>query len=276
MKLETFKNDSRDMFVFDSMTDLTNFTDGNKYGQAGRASFIGEQGLDTWDAVEKRSQRVWAEGLYILQEFVTKLKDAKLPELKDKRRKVKYNADDGDEVEYDRMMNGEEFYRKSERQDTDSVTDISVYIDTTTPAYKDSKDILWRGAAAIALTHILEERGYRVELWVVNGSDLYAGKSKHVMTSCCLKRAGDVLDMSTLINVVSGWFYRTAIFTLLDTICAWRGEGVEYGYGSCYTPTEIDLDQIQKDDHRIYASGVFTFDGALSMIEGEIEKLINA
>lgn len=276
MKLETFKNGERDMFIFDSMTDLTNFTDGNKYKQQGRASFIGEQGLDTWEQVEKRSNRVWAEGLYILQEFVAKLKNAKLPELKDKRRKVKFNNDDGDEVEYDRMMNGEDFYRKSERQDTDGVTDISVYIDTTTSAMKQSKDILWRGAAAIALTHILEERGYRVELWVVNGSKLYANKHTQVMTSCCLKRAGDVLDMSTLINTVSGWFYRTAIFTLLDTITAWRGEKTEYGFGSCYTPTETDLDQIQKDDHRIYSSGVFSFDGALSMIEAEIEKLIQS
>lgn len=274
MKLETFNNDTRDLFIFDSMTDLTNFTDGNKFAQAGRASFVGEQGLDSWEQVEKRSNRVWAEGLYTLQEFVTKLKDAKLPELKDKKRKVKFNGDDGDEVEYDRMMNGEDFYRKSERQDHDSVTDISVYIDTTTPASKDSKDILWRGAAAIALTHILEERGYRVELWVVNGSDLYDGKSKHVMTGCCLKRAGDVLDMSTLINVVSGWFYRTAIFTLLDTIAAWKGERTSLGYGCCYTPTEMDLDQIQKDDHRIYSSGVFSFDGALTMIEAEIEKLM--
>ncbi len=78
------------------------------------------------------------------------------------------------------------------------------------------RNLLWRGAAAVALTRLLEEAGYRVELWAaVKVTRVWQRKDKFdtaVMDAVCLKRAGDPLDESTLISAVSGWFFRTVTF----------------------------------------------------------------
>lgn len=259
----------KELFIFDSMTEVLKFVNPQLF-QARSTRFVGER-LSSWDAVAKRSDRCWAEGMYTMQQFVEKLKDAKLPELKSRKRQVRFNNDDGDEVDLDRLRSGQEYFRKSERDTFQGPSEVSVYIDTTTACGRRTEDILWRGAAAIALAHILEERGYRVQLWCVNGSNLW--RRTKVYTATCLKRAGDPLDTSTLINTVSGWFYRTATFTLLDTLAKHRGQSVNMGYGHIETPLQRDLDRIQLDEQRIYSSGVYSFSGALSMIEGEVAKL---
>jgi len=110
-------------------------------------------------------------------------------------------------------------------------------------------------------------------LWVINGSTLYRGKGTKVMTACCLKRTHDPLDLGTIINTVSGWFYRTETFTLLKTICDRRGEEVAYGLGQCYYPTEKDLDQLTTDKLRVYSSGVFSFSGAYDLIVSQLKTV---
>jgi hypothetical protein len=170
------------------------------------------------------------------------------------------------------MMAGQPaFFKKTERKEKSGPTEMTIVIDTSTPYWVDPQDVLWRGAAAIALTHILEEKGYKVELWVINGSNLY--REINVMTACCLKRPADPLDSSTLINTVSGWFYRTAIFTLLSTICEKEGQEMNIGYGGAYTAVESELDLLTVDELRVYSAGFFTFDGALGVIEAEMKKL---
>lgn len=260
-----------DLFVFDSMTELAAFVNPDHFHPRKR-SFVGEH-LADWAGVLKRTTRDWAEGMYILNEFVQKLRSAPLPEIKSHKRQVRFNDHDGDEIDYDRLRNGQDFWRKSEREETTGPTTVTVVIDTTTAANVASDDILWRGAAAIALTQILEEKGYTVELWVANGSQLYNGESTRVLTSCCLKRTSDPLDPSTLINTVAGWFYRTVTFTLLDTLCQKAGKGVAWGYGCCAEPMPHELDHLSRDANRVYASGVFSFNGALSMIQAELEKI---
>lgn len=82
--------------------------------------------------------------------------------------------------------------------------------------------------------------------------------------------------MSTLVNTVAGWFYRTVTFTLMDTICAKTKETCSSGYGCVYNPTETDLDEITPDALRVYSSGVFTFNGAVSLMESELGKLADS
>ena len=263
---------SRDLFAFNSMTEITEFCNPSLFKQ-GRSKFVGRDDLNTWDSTSTATKTDWLHGLEVLQRFVEDLRKAEIPEVKSHKRKAGFSFEEGDEVDYDRLMSGQEFFRTVKRESTTGPTTVTIVIDTTTPASQDSDNILWRGAAAIALTILLEEKGYSVELWVVNGSSLYAGKDTKVMTSCCLKECSDPIDFSTLVNTVSGWFYRSITFTLLDTLCAHAGEKVALGYGYCAEPDQTDLDQFNSDELRIYASGVFSYNGALSLMTSELERI---
>ena len=261
-------------FIFDSMTELVDYNDPNLFEVHSDPDWVGMD-LPNWGAVDAASKKDWKEGLDILADYVEKLTDSALPEVKSHRRKVRYNEFDGDEIDYDRLRAGQEYWRKSERETTTGPSTMTILVDTSAHWGKRSKDILWRGAAALALTQILEEKGYSVELWLVNGSTLFSGKNTRVMTACCLKRCSDPLDISTAINSMSGWFYRTVGFTVDRTICKKQEEGVAYGLGAVATPTQDELDTVTSDELRVYSSGVYSFDGALAMIVGELEKINN-
>lgn len=273
MRLINTRQD-REIWMFESSEDMERFTDPNAWDHDKMnhsKGFVGED-IPTWEALQARLKRDWAEGMYILQQYIDKIESQKIPELKSHKRQTNFNMDDGDEVDLERLYAGQAFWRKSEREEKEGPTEVTIVTDTTTVWHKSAEDVLWRGAAAIALTKILEEKGYRVELWVVNGTRLYAGESKPVMTACCLKRTSDPLDTSTLINTVSGWFYRTLTFSMLLTICKTRGKQPSGGLGSCYTPTQDDLDHITPDQLRIYSAGVYSFNGAFDMIVHELQK----
>ena len=268
-----------EMWIFDSVTEINEFVDQRSFMFRGKEFTFGEENkgseIETYEQVIERCNREWAEGIYIFQQFVDRLKDAVLPELKDKKRRVRFGTE-GDDIDFDKLRSGDaNFWRSSTREDAHGPTTMTVVIDTTTPWFQNSDDILWRGAAAVALAKILEEKGWSVEIWVVNGSCLYAGKDTPVYTACRLKKTSDPLDISTLINTVSGWFYRTATFTLLETICCRTGNELAYGFGHCMTPTADDLDLLTPDEYRVYSSGVFSFDGALEIIQKQIDEIKN-
>lgn len=270
LKLTT--REGNEIFSFQSTAEIEAYVDPQAYQKVGD-KYSGEK-LETWEEVQKKMRDAWDTGIKTMGAFVERLRKVELPEIKDHKIKTTYNSTDG-EIDFDRMMAGQpNFYKKTERKDKSGPTEITIVIDTTTPSYVDPKDILWRGAAAIALTQILEDKGYKVEVWVVNGSCLYANHpERKVMTACCLKKPSDPLDSSTLVNTVSGWFYRTAIFTLLYTICSKENQEVAHGLGRCYTAVPADLDLLTVDELRVYSAGVFSFEGALSIITGEMVKL---
>src|SRR5439155_9465989 len=127
--------------------------------------------------------------------------------------RLAWQADDGDEVDYDRLRSGQEFWRASRREFCSGSPIVSVFFNIATPASREPEEILWRGAAALVLANLLEATGYRVELWAAQ----YCTRCSYedgagVFTAVCLKRSEQPLDLATLVNAVSGWFYRTLFF----------------------------------------------------------------
>ena len=272
LKLTT--RNGNEMFRFDSVKSIDAFINKDYLKDSvSNASFLGRE-FASHEEYETALNEAWREGVDIMQMFVEKLEKAELPTIKSLKLKKVYSME-GDEPDFERMMQGcPDYYVKTEREATDGPGEVCVVIDTSTPGSERSDNILWRGAAAIALVKILEEQGYKAEIWVVNGSTLYAAHpSRGVMTACCLKRCEDVLDISTLINTVSGWFYRGEGFALIKSICDQEHQTPSYGLGSPHTPTSDDLDLIAPDQKRIYSSGVFSFHGSLDLMLSEVTKI---
>ena len=262
-----------DVFVFDSMSDLTSFVDPNRF-QSRERSFVGRK-LDSWDDAYEAAHTEWAEGIEIVERFVKELEDVSIPELRSHKRRVKFNEDDGDELDYDKLLAGNmQFWRKSEREASTGSTEVTIFVDCGANASVSSRDILWRGAAGIALTKILEEKGYKVELWMTNTTaGLYRKEDKRVTTLCRMKACSDPLDVSTLTNEVSGWFFRSTLFALYWTMCAHVGKRPNSSLGHQTIARQSDLDLVSQDDLRIYSAGVFTFDAAADMIRRELTRI---
>lgn len=265
---------NNELFVFDSVADIEEYSDPDTFEyREGSASWTGAQ-IESYEELKERCRMAWSAGLEILEKSTEKLRKEAIPDLKSHKATTTWsnNPEDG-EFDYERHCAGEPCYRVTKREETQGPTEVTVITDTTTPGFKDPESILWRGAVALALTQLLEEKGYRVELWVINGSSLFLNyPRKAIITACKLKNCSDPMDMSTLVNTVSGWFYRTATFTLLRTICRKQDQEMHPALGTAMEPVPADLDMVSMDDLRIYSSGAFSFNGALAQIRAELAR----
>jgi hypothetical protein len=165
-----------------------------------------------WNEVYAAACGPWDEGRDTIERMVGQMEGEDLPKPVSRKRKTRFAQDDGSELDYDRLRSGQEFWRRCERQSTKGPQTVTIVADVSTRSGVNHEDILWRGAAAIAVTHVLEEAGYRVELWAVRCANQYDADGKDTVTAVNLKRAGDPLDIATLVTAVSGWFFRSMFF----------------------------------------------------------------
>jgi len=239
----------------------------------GSRSFVGRR-FKSWGEVYDAARQAWPEGLSIVDRMLRDLDGIDLPRPTSRRRRIRFNEDNGDEVDYDRLRSGQSYWRTTRRQNSRGPATITVLVDVGANCMVRHSDILWRGAAAIALTKRLEEAGYRVELWAVHQStDLWrtdiTQRQVDGFHAACLKRPGDPLDPSTLIAAVSGWFFRTVWFR---AACLGNLE-VHRNLGHHRVPREVDLDRITPDSHRILIAGAFSYEGAVSLIRNVLTQL---
>lgn len=242
-----------------------------------RESFIGRD-LAGWEAAYQAAREPWAEGLDVLDRMLRDLDEATLPKPTSRRRRTRFAEDDGDELDYDRLRSGRAFWRTSRRQNTRGPATITILVDVGANCSTNHLDILWRGAAAVAMTEKLEAAGYRVELWLVDRSVGVWRKSSNNrfdrdgVTAVCLKRPGDPLDTSTLISAVSGWFYRSVMFRAFCLGCPGTFE-VKPSLGRAFPPTEQDLDQITPDRKRVLIAKAFTYQAAVNQVREKLNQL---
>lgn len=235
-------------------------------------SFVGRRFSGWQDAVDA-TRTAWPEGLEVLERMLHDLDDTALGEPRSRRRRTRFRDDDGDELDYDRMRSGQSFWRTSRREWARGPVTITVIVDVCASCGVNHNDILWRGAAAIALTKKLEAAGYRVELWATEvQQELWKPNSRNPITlveAVCLKRPGDPIDESTLITAVSGWFYRTIAFRAM---CSGQ-HSLSPALGFPRSPKSEELDHISRDENRILIADCWTYGTAVDKVRGAIETL---
>jgi hypothetical protein len=177
----------------------------------GREEFVGRE-FCSWSDVERAANSTWAEGLAITRAMLAELADDALPMPVSRRRAPAYREDDGDEICMDRLRAGQAYWRGTLRQRRTGPTSLTVVIDMATSGVVDTDQILWRGVAAIVLAERLEAAGYMVEIWLASHTTNCHLNGLGSLIACRLKDAGAPLDIASLVNAVSGWFYRTVVF----------------------------------------------------------------
>jgi hypothetical protein len=170
--------------VFDSIQEMVQACD--SAFQAGRyrrddatirrdAEFLG-RAFTGWAEVVAKVGEYWPEGLDLVQEMLFELRNiAGQARPKSRVRRGRWSADDGDEIDMDRLRAGQDCWGQTVREEHDAPQTLCLVFALSTPSSRRSAEVLWRGAVAVILADLLEACGYRVELWAVNCTAYYDG-----------------------------------------------------------------------------------------------------
>lgn len=265
----SIENDCR-VAIMDSANDLISRVDLPRNPGATnprvRGDFVGRS-FSSMENARDAARVLWAKGMEMLEEMRAELAKAVLPKPKCRKRRLKWDEANGDEVDNDRLRSGQDYWRTSHREFTTGPATRVIIVQIGGTGEHNSRDLLWRGAAAIALAEALENAGYRVEIYAITtGTHRYKVGVLDDMTALTLKEADEPLDPSTLINVTSGWFYRTVVFHHFAVTDAGH-------FGSTHPPKDWQLDKISTADDRIVISHCYNRDDALYAVRQVLAPL---
>jgi hypothetical protein len=180
------------------------------------SSWVGKRFDKKWDGPDGLTTVVnttWSEGMTTVDGMMTKLRGAVTQKPRSRRRRRQWSDETGHDVCYDRLRAGQEqFWVTRKKREVSGSATATIAVNVCAASSVGSMDILWRGAAALCLADLLTEAGYSVEIvsgWWSVGCFTDSTSSFSAVT---LKRGTDRLDRSTLVNALSGWFFRTIGF----------------------------------------------------------------
>ncbi len=203
--------------VYDSIQEMVEACDaahkaGRTHDGFERQRFIG-RAFTGWDDVVAKVGEYWPEGLDLVQEMLFELRNVTgQARPKSRVRRSRWSADDGDEIDMDRLRAGQECWRQMVREEHDAPQTLCLVFSLCTSAKRKSDEVLWRGAVAIILADLLEACGYRVELWAVNYCTSGYRDGSSAFQAVQLKARESPVDIASLVNGIAGWFYRTVVF----------------------------------------------------------------
>jgi hypothetical protein len=207
--------------IYESMQEMVEAAD--RAFQAGRrrrddaalrssSRFIGRS-FEGWADVVAKVGQYWPEGLDLVQEMLFELRNVTgQARPRSRVRRSRWSADDGDEIDVDRLRAGQDCWRQMVREEHDAPQTLCLVFSLYTSARRKSEEVLWRGAVAIILADLLEACGYRVELWAVNYCTSGYRDGSSAFQAVRLKASESPVDIASLVNGIAGWFYRTVVF----------------------------------------------------------------
>lgn len=229
-----------------------------------RPAFVGRE-FNSHADVKQAVNSEWTEGLDTIERMVHSI-TTHAGKPKSVRRRPRFDEQAGDEVDLDRLRSGQPYWRECHRDSAVQVRTVTIFADITTPGVFKWQDVMWRGAAALALAYKLEEAGYRTEIWTVNGSEVdYNNRPVNGFILTNLKRTSEPMDLSTLINSVSSWFYRTMTFCTKAALA--KGRKIDEGYGNCCRGYSEVLDTVSTDPNRICIEHIWDEDEATRFVD---------
>lgn len=268
------------LFKFDSITDMVENTlqvieerkhlvwTQKRIEGLNDSQWIGRS-FDSFADVAKAVNQPWEEGLQIIDQMLDKLHDLHLPVPQSRRRVARWNEDHGDDLDIDRLRAGQPYWRSSEREIRTGPQNVTIIAAMGATQNWHPMQMIWRGAAAIVLTELLERAGYRVDLWGGRtGTNVYTDKSWQCF-AVQLKRPEDPLDRSAVVNAVSGWFYRT--IGICTNLLRRKGQ-VRAGGGSSAGCSYLG-DMVSQDENTFFAEWIWSEQTAMEWIRTQVDSM---
>lgn len=134
------------------------------------------------------------------------------------KRAYKWDELDGDDMNYDRLMEG--FPAMKKRIKTHGIGSgrlINVYVVISENCGVGPKEMLNKSYTAMQIVDLLENIGYRVAVYACDCTydrdGMYQGRSEvRYEVKVCLKRHEDSLNKGLILNGISPWFFRYYLF----------------------------------------------------------------
>ena len=243
--------------MFDDITELLDYcTDHDNVGQIEfKPKFVGRK-IESMDDAKSKIYSEWTHGrskYETIKDGVDKRVTMHSP--RSIRRKRRFSEDCADDVCVDRLRGGDSrFWNEMHRADRSGPSDYVIAVNVATAGVTESSSIFYRSAAAIALADIMEQQGYRVRIEIIETGQntYYAYKEDNdlltmvdTLVAVTAKDFGQIADEGLLLNITSGWAFRTVWFGVLYNnrikVDGANKIKVHYGLGQ---PTNVTADEL--------------------------------
>jgi hypothetical protein len=269
---------------FDSLAEMTDEVrkdakgrEENRHIRMKGSQWVGRTFSGQWDGSNGLQTTVnssWQDGLSIMGDMMDELRDAVTAKPVSRRRRRTWSDDSGDDLCFDRLRSGrEDFWVRVERQTLPGPATATVLVNIGANQGRQSREILWRGAAALCLIELLEDAGYSVEFWIVQKSRRAFTNDTDSLVGVRAKSAQQPIDRSTLINAVSGWFFRTIGFGGEQLGCEEYGLTASCGLGSATTISSDEVEQLTTDDKAVVVDDVWNQSAAIDKVRDLLEQM---
>src|SRR5258708_15275045 len=158
-------------------------------GEIGHGNFFGGSEVEA----RKVLLEGWPKGAQLVEKLAAEVAEA-LPPPKSRRRTRKWSQD-GDEISYERLQLGQEPWLSSHRTLKSSCGLVEVVSEWGLGCGATLEQLQYQGAAALALTDLLEKADYSVELALITAMTSGHGGS---MVRVDLKRMGELVNLEQL------------------------------------------------------------------------------
>ena len=224
-------------------------------------------GLQNWKEVAAILKKGWPEGADRLRALTAKL-SSQVPQAKSIRRKLTW-ADAGDEICRDRLQSGQldSCWRTMRR--SLYVGPHTVAIETTWGGHygQTAEELFWQGAAAAVMTDILEEAGYRVEVYANRVSERHGRRH-------CIRVKVKEADMPMRLDGVAAVLCHAGIFRTFGFLCIEQAEFDvgNWGHGHGSELNRKDAEVLNGGTESIHIGSISTESQADEFIRRFIEK----
>lgn len=190
------------------------------------ADWIGRR-FGSWDEVTKAVDGTWQQGVDRIEELAAIIGREQLPRPTVIKRRRVWNDSAGADVCIDRYRAGDPFRREPHRVRTPGPRVVTILTQCGQNCNMSSDSLFWRGALAVVLSRMVEDAGYRAEIKAFTQAESTWSDGTNMLSPVVLKGAADHLDIASLANATSGWFFRTVTFASWLT----PGKSLSYGLG---------------------------------------------
>jgi hypothetical protein len=237
-------------------------------GWCHREYFVGRD-FGSWEDVVAAANGTWDEGVREVESMLEELRGVELSRPVSRKRRAVW-ADEGDELNYDRFRSGQECWRAMRRQTCQAPQHITILAQVGATGDVSASQLMWRGAAAIALADLLEQAGYRVTVYMANLAMIGGYKDDYSYRVVKVKDASEPVNVANLVNVASPWFYRSVFLQEHSTEPKFGRLG-NSKRGSTRSLTQEQVDVV--DESAILIQHVRDRDGAVAKVREVIAAL---
>lgn len=213
----------------------------------GASGFTGRKIEGGIEELVKVGKGVWEEGIEKYKEMRKELikrwdTEKNIPAEIRRRRKHK---EEGDELDVDKWKEGEEkMWISSERVFMTGPQNVTLVVEASSPGIVHWERANVRGSLCVALADILEERGYTCDILFVDYCKYPYGSGEgeeYMCNSLVLKESGMPIDISSLVNATSTWYFRTIVLQSMDESGAGRIAAVDRGLHQRLKEMDADI-----------------------------------